>query len=585
MFQKYCGFFQSKISSHLTDTDNLFKLIGYYEVENNILSRQKVVEPIFLYEVGFECMVASVECSIIHDAHTAIMDPRLTLSHVVKLRGSNSGDIEQLIIQLRKDIYYSQDPSKKPSKHLSLKTVDNVTDGNNAPTKLSARSGGSNLYTDNPPKVKELENEGQGHIKRDTDSNPSNSTIEGLPYADESLEKINEKQHDKNEGQGHDKTPDYEEGTMDDHILASLKLVSEEKRPEKIELPFEGSGKPSEQWDYVRQGLKKQYGDGYYEGLRGNILKPTTPINPLFPPGRHKNNETFDPYLQTTTVKNNETFDPYFQTNTGTNPSAVGLTDSGIGESEQRSSQQIYYPPTMQSDPYTVSGYSTNPSNIYSQHVQKQQSSFPGNKPSNIYSQPVQQQQASFPGSSGRAMQPRDYPSVDRRSVTMTKSCPPNTASINTAIPNAAWDTRDIVNAASAPPVPCRGANTQNLQKSSSLTRKALPRLVDYDEQPRSSTEPIATRPRVVNVSNAVDQLDTVKSIHHSLDWVCRFCTVSNLSQVTICQVCGKSKSVNVTSNLNTSKVCASCTYENLPSAKECDMCQSNLLSSKQSVV
>ena len=72
----------------------------------------------------------------------------------------------------------------------------------------------------------------------------------------------------------------YEAGTIDDHLQRSLLYIQRmESGPKSLKDQPQVSTNPSDEWGDVREKLRLEYGDKYFEGDRGNILKERKPLN------------------------------------------------------------------------------------------------------------------------------------------------------------------------------------------------------------------------------------------------------------------------------------------------------------------
>lgn len=226
--KKYCGYYQSKIESHLKGTQEVFKFIGYRESSFGVLTLIKRPTKDIVLAVAFECLVASVECSIINRVGQNLKHDELSFHYIVKYRKENVGDIDRITQHLRP--LSSQQTQSRQNKDLNLQR----------PFQSSVQS---------LPKQ-------EGSIKSEyKHSNPLEHV--DVPYIDE-------------DARPETLQTDYHEGTLDDHLMASLRLVSKE-RVREHSAPVVSKG--SEEWSFVRDGLKNKFGEHYFDGQRGDLLR------------------------------------------------------------------------------------------------------------------------------------------------------------------------------------------------------------------------------------------------------------------------------------------------------------------------
>lgn len=230
VFQKYCGFYQTKIESHLKKSEEVFKLIGFVESGDGLVLNRRLNQDVVL-SVGFECILASVECHLMSKISGKIEMP-IRPCDIFSLRQKYSGGEEEFVSLLNGSRKNLQE--KKSSGQVCSKNDTEVD---------------HNSVTFSPPE------ERAGH--------------HDIPFIDDDADGHRNYDH---------VSPNFEEGTLDDHLMASLKLVSKEKK--KVEDPPPKKG--SDEWSYVTESLKKRYGEEYNWGLRGDILQPEQSSNHLY---------------------------------------------------------------------------------------------------------------------------------------------------------------------------------------------------------------------------------------------------------------------------------------------------------------
>jgi hypothetical protein len=175
-----------------------------------------------ILSVGFECIVASVECRLVSRILNRV-DTSMPPCDVFKERQKCSGGEDWFVTLLKGK---KDGPLAKHSSGLEYRN-DTEVDHNSvtfSPTEEST----------NHHDIPFIDDDADGHKE---------------------YEQID---------------PNFEEGTLDDHLMASLKLVSKEKVKVEESPPKKGS----DEWSYVTESLKKRYGEEYNWGSRGDILQP-----------------------------------------------------------------------------------------------------------------------------------------------------------------------------------------------------------------------------------------------------------------------------------------------------------------------
>ncbi|OPL32660.1 hypothetical protein AM593_06573, partial [Mytilus galloprovincialis] len=200
--KKYSGFFQTKIASHLTGVEELFRIAGYSE--NPIKNEFKL------------------KCIIIHELQIRTKFS-INAADIANLRATHCGDVEEMYSVLRKSFNLKKDDCIITSPDQTIKNIDYVD-------QLSPRQ---------PPMRTQ---HGQALSVVESDIRPEIQNSE------------------------------FKEGTLEDHMMASLQLIEEEKE-ETSQTPKQPSVRPSDEWSFVNEGLLKKYGEKYFNGQRGNILQ------------------------------------------------------------------------------------------------------------------------------------------------------------------------------------------------------------------------------------------------------------------------------------------------------------------------
>lgn len=199
----------------------MFKLIGFVESADCLLLNRRLNHDVIL-SVGFECIVASVECRLVSRILNRI-DTSMRPCDIFTLRQKYSGGEEQFVTLLKGK---KNDPFVK---------ISSGSEGRND-TEVD-----HNSVTFSPSEER--------------------ASHHNIPFIDDDADGHREYEQID---------PNFEEGTLDDHLMASLKLVSKEKVKVEESPPKKGS----DEWSFVTDSLRKRYGEEYNWGSRGDILQP-----------------------------------------------------------------------------------------------------------------------------------------------------------------------------------------------------------------------------------------------------------------------------------------------------------------------
>lgn len=234
--KKFNGFYQTKIESHLRNADTVFKLIGYSELKAGVLTLARKVHTDVLQSIAFECLIASQECYLLERVWKQIFDWGLSISQVVRYRQQFRGSDEELVEVLRQE-------------KTNVNSADNVLDCRMLPPDLNRRSSAGVAST--APFRHKLENYAMMAKKH------SNDTVEDIPFIDEGVKDSN-----------------FVPVNLDEQIMASLKMV-EGQGNKFVEsgTNLEQNVKPSQEWNFVREGLERSYGKQYFDGPRKDLLE------------------------------------------------------------------------------------------------------------------------------------------------------------------------------------------------------------------------------------------------------------------------------------------------------------------------
>lgn len=230
--KKYCGFYQNAIENTLSKAEPILKLAGFNEITHGVLVLTKVHPPDELKYIAFECFVASTELKIIADSWE-----KAKLSRHSKLKVMyGDGHI----------------PEADPGKYNEI-MPGNVSDGiktnfgSSSGLKPSIDRSSTEHYR---TKLKEHQRQAQKLAGPD-------SVNTDFPFVDDESKQ----------------SMDFEEGTLEDHVKASLQVVeNNESTPTAFVEPVPRSISASQEWSFVHEGLKQKFGNQYFEGQRKDIL-------------------------------------------------------------------------------------------------------------------------------------------------------------------------------------------------------------------------------------------------------------------------------------------------------------------------
>lgn len=228
---KYCGFYKNAVESHLLKAEPILKLAGFIEKTQGVLVLTKVHKPEELKYIAFECFVASTSLKILAEEWE-----KAKLSRHSKYK-----------------VMYGDNrvPDDGSGKYTDIKP-ENVLDGvktNVAVTRevIIDRSSTEHYRTRLQEHLRQAERLA-GHDSVNTDFHFVD---------DDSKQSI-----------------DFEEGTLEDHVKASLQIVeNNESTPTAVVEPHPRQNiSASQEWNFVHEGLKQKFGNQYFEGPRKDIL-------------------------------------------------------------------------------------------------------------------------------------------------------------------------------------------------------------------------------------------------------------------------------------------------------------------------
>ncbi|CAC5387517.1 SPATA2 [Mytilus coruscus] len=495
--KKYSGFFQTKIASHLTGVEELFRIAGYSENPiKNEFKLSKNINKELLLALAFECFIASVECIIIHELQIRTKFS-INAANIANLRTTYSGDVEEMYSVLRKSFNLKKDDCIMTSPDQTIKNIDHVD-------QLSPR---------------------QQQMK--TQHGQALSVVE----SDVRPEILNS---------------EFKEGTLEDHMMASLQLIEEEKE-EMSQTPKQPSVRPSDEWSFVNEGLLKKYGEKYFNGQRGNILQ--TPSSKESRPYRDSGIESGVhselPYADVDTIRTRST-----RVIKEKNPhSAVHAQISWPTHPEQSPLHRPQYswpqhePVAPQvhrpqfSSPFPQGQQQTTKAELLRARNKSVSSAFPPDQwppKENVKSEIVEQSTTD------------DFVGVIRPSRSITKTdfvfeTPQNP----TAAPVYSRISKPVVNDKLSSPGHCQPFAFS------------------------SHSAPVARREPEERIPSC--------SLGDEETWICDHCTMKNNRYVNTCYMCSKSRDIVKSPDVRWGKQCPRCTLLNKADSYACEACDNKL--------
>lgn len=231
--KKYSGFYQNAIENVLSGIESILKLVGFIELEPGILSLTKIPNIEGLKYIAFECFVSSALFKIMEESMEKARLSRDSKSKVMyaetRLPNGNTGKYTAQRATNESDGVKSSVP---------IKTVTNKSDIDRASTE------------DHRTRLLE-------HMKQAQKLAGSETVSTDFPFMDDVMKQSME----------------FEEGTLEDHVKASLQLVeNNESTPTAYVEPQPRNVSASQEWSFVHEGLKEKFGNQYFDGPRKNIL-------------------------------------------------------------------------------------------------------------------------------------------------------------------------------------------------------------------------------------------------------------------------------------------------------------------------
>lgn len=502
--KKFSGFYQTKIASHLTGVEELFRIAGYSEdTARNEFNLSKKINKELLLAIAFECLIASAECLLIHELQSKTKFS-INAIDIVLLRTTNSGDVDEMYSILRKSFNFKKDETVINTAMPLVNTMD-------TPMPLDTTN---NDYVDQlSPR----------HLPMKTEYGQTVSVVDNDIKPDSQLS-------------------DFKEGTLDDHLMASLQLINEENS-NTITQP---SVRPSDEWSFVQEGLRKKYGEKYFDGQRGNILTPSS--------------KESRQYRDSGIGSGIPSELPYADVDTLQTRSTRGFNKDKIPQSVAHA--QLSWPnhpelPPQQRPQYSWPQHEAQPPPVHrpqfsspfpqGQQTTKTELLRARNKSTSSYSPdhwPPKQTGCEFVESSNED----DIVGGIRPSRSITKTnFVEETTQESTAAPTYSRISKPVVKE--------RLHSTGHGQQ--------------FNFSTGSHSAPIACREPEERIPSS--------SLGNEEMWICDHCTVKNNRFANTCSMCSKSRDIVKSPDVRWGKLCSRCTLINKPDLNFCEACDNKL--------
>lgn len=526
--KKYCGFYQNAIENSLSKAEVILNLVGFSETKRGVLVLTKLPSPEQLKYIAFECFVASTEMRIIADSwEKAKLSLQSKMKHIY-------GD--------------SHTPEVGGGKY-NVIIQGNVADGrttDSVPGYISKpidRSSTEHYRT----KLNELLKQAQ---KLDSADNVNTD----LPFVD-----VVSKQ-----------SMDFEEGTLEDHVKASLQIVeNNESTPTAFVEPLPRNISASQEWSFVRDNLKQKYGNQYFEGPRKDILTAEDD-------DKDNNVIKHKPRLHPVKFGDNPWSEQVVLTRDGRLPERQvqdtriegQVLHSSVNDSAYQSGLQAQFPPSISSENLMSRSASAAYSKKFDTDV--------------ILKKPNIQYQ-SAPVSHTAPIARRSSAPVPKEDASPTKSYSkmPFQSGNEQGVDTLRNSQKTLLKESSVEKVPLHHPSVASMV-SGGRSSGVGDSLSSRGYMGKSSGRSLIIR------RNESDSYTTTASAQMPNHWHCTNCTYLNDCSSNICKMCSKTRDGQVDMDSpsvgSTSKVCDKCTLENDIHSSVCQAC-GNALGGSQTVV
>ena len=341
----------------------------------------------------------------------------------------------------------------------------------------------------------------------------------GLPFIDDDLSET------AAEG-----TPAFQMGTQDEHMMASLQKLK--TQPHRIQ---EGGAAGVEDWSFVRAGLVRKYGKAYYDGVRGDVINP--------------NNSSSNRHVEILQRRVPEQRDD--------------VSDEGIDVQEcpppcplqSRRNQQLHprekYPTSLDivNKSLQTSGYRTG-----------------------VYS--TQNYQSSTVVCDEAPLSPNGLSTLNSTDPTRSSNARVGTQPVPRTIQQPSRTVQQPSRTVQQPAVHGVLRVGDNAEYSNSNNLSNIGRL----SRATARSEAFPTEISSVRGSDVGDA--NLRVLNER--WKCKSCTLENVSDSKVCDMCGKSRFAPVDTDGprigESVRICEKCTVENKPGSLVCVVCNAVLI-------
>ena len=322
-FQLYTGFYCGRVAPHLKGASDLFKMMGYEQLDAARLVLKRASSPENLLYVACECYIAAMESMLMMRILERVEVVNYVLSDVYRSRRECRGDVDMAVLWITDNCEPSRtspprqrDPVEKAERerqekenrryaevgyrrerdrrweqlddrlspvhaygfgyqnrnlalgHTTYDSMGRPVRGLTDATSLIAHSANPRKDTIDSGVISMEVPACAGRIGR---LNNSNNVYDGIRYASDDGDEADGSLHLPESASDYDL---YAAGTIDDHLQRSLLYIQRmETGPKSLKETQPACPSLKDDWGDVRENLRSKYGDKYFEGERGDILK------------------------------------------------------------------------------------------------------------------------------------------------------------------------------------------------------------------------------------------------------------------------------------------------------------------------
>ncbi|KAI8790689.1 hypothetical protein BgiMline_018244 [Biomphalaria glabrata] len=545
----YGGFYRTKIKYVLPDCDTIFELAGYHLFsEGSLMIFNGPIQKIKLLLLAFDCKVSSTLCTMIVEHYHRMKGLGLCLDDAVSNFMQNKNNDYPLV----KSVPHSKPNIDFINGHLinfdsqfdqlditppAIPKRQPLPNGSNG-RKSNVRHE-SELILFSPPALPERVS------APIIDSSPSNSVLPpNIPplLSDNMIP----------EAFVPEVWPDLQQGTSDDHIRESLKIVEQKNIKPYGAVPSYENLSRQDEFKYLNYNAVPQYSkmNATMQGIN-SVAGLTHPANPRSRQGSSQS--SYDEGIDLSRSSGMSS-SKYYPSVHGTNPTSQHLKPS--------------FSPSFMDQ-----GYRTGPP---SEGAYAQSSNY-------LFQQPTIYHAPNILTDGYMARQAAGPPPIPSRTLKPSYTAKP-----------VQEDVGDSVNGSDlfSPTALARGQSqseiimSQTYKVGPTTPNLALPSSKQSHLRDKMSISK-ANSLKYSGKGHLVEQHLTGTRSAHSMDltlllWRCKSCTAENSASENVCFACSCSRKGPDTSLQpecgKTHKACPKCTYENAPSRTECEMCREKLL-------